>query len=255
MFNIFNYCLYAAIGVFIILDMVAPARRFHTVPMWRLRGAISAVLYFAIASYAPYLWADFLGQYQLIDASGLPLWASIPIGLLVAQFIQYWWHRALHSSDMMWRVFHQMHHSAERMDIWGALWFHPMDALGFTFAASFALTIPLGIDPLAGGIVAVMAGVADIFTHANLKTPRWLGWFIHRPESHGLHHQRGRHTGNFGVLTIWDQIFGTFENPRKWNGEAGFYDGSSARVAEMLMFRDVSEAKRPAERKPVIAAE
>jgi sterol desaturase/sphingolipid hydroxylase (fatty acid hydroxylase superfamily) len=35
------------------------------------------------------------------------------VGILVAQFVGYWWHRALHRVPLLWR-FHQMRHSAER---------------------------------------------------------------------------------------------------------------------------------------------
>ena len=49
--------------------------------------------------------------------SALPFWAQVAIGFLVLQFGVYWWHRTMHHSDTLWRVFHQMHHSAERVDI------------------------------------------------------------------------------------------------------------------------------------------
>jgi hypothetical protein len=40
-------------------------------------------------------------------------------------------------------------------------------------------------------------------------------------------------------------VFGTFRNPRAWEGEVGFYTGASARVWEMLVGRDVT-TPRPA---------
>lgn len=82
-----------------------------------------------------------------------------------------------------------------------------------------------------------------IFQHANLRTPRWLGYFIQRPESHAIHHQRGVHAFNYADLPLWDMVFGTFHNPevgRQQKPLQGFYDGASARIGSMLMFRDVS---------------
>ena len=35
-------------------------------------------------------------------------------------------------------------------------------------------------------------------------------------------------------------IFGTYRNPETFEGEAGFYDGASARVLDMALGRDVS---------------
>jgi sterol desaturase/sphingolipid hydroxylase (fatty acid hydroxylase superfamily) len=45
-------------------------------------------------------------------------------------------------------------------------------------------------------------------------------------------------------LPFFDLLFGTFHNPREFSAEQGFYDGASARIPEMLRFRDVSEPRR-----------
>jgi sterol desaturase/sphingolipid hydroxylase (fatty acid hydroxylase superfamily) len=83
-----------------------------------------------------------------------------------------------------------------------------------------------------------------MFQHMNKRTPRWVGYFIQRPESHCIHHARGVHAFNYSDVPMWDMLFGTFRNPRSVEGvEAGFYDGASRRVGEMLRGRDVT---RPA---------
>jgi hypothetical protein len=35
-------------------------------------------------------------------------------------------------------------------------------------------------------------------------------------------------------------IFGTFRNPREWEGENGFHDGSTWQLRDLLMFRKIS---------------
>jgi sterol desaturase/sphingolipid hydroxylase (fatty acid hydroxylase superfamily) len=79
-----------------------------------------------------------------------------------------------------------------------------------------------------------------MFQHANIKTPRWLGYIVQRPESHCVHHERGVHRFNYSDLPLWDMVFGTFRNPAEWRGEAGFYKGASSRILAMLLGRDVS---------------
>jgi len=79
-----------------------------------------------------------------------------------------------------------------------------------------------------------------VFTHANLRTPRWLGFVIQRPEAHAVHHQRGLHGYNYGTLALWDAVFGTYRNPAVRQGEAGFWDGASARMGALLAGADVS---------------
>ena len=39
-----------------------------------------------------------------------------------------------------------MHHSAERLDTWGAFWFSPLDMVGWTAVFSLSLTL-VGLTP------------------------------------------------------------------------------------------------------------
>ena len=59
----------------------------------------------------------------------------------------YAWHRAMHRSNFLFRTLHQMHHSAERVDVWGALYFHPLDLTLFAFVYSFMLVVVAGVTP------------------------------------------------------------------------------------------------------------
>src|SRR3546814_13258247 len=88
-------------------------------------------------------------------------------------------------------------------------------------------------------IVSIMAVFCAMFQHANLKTPYWLGFIVTRPESHALHHERGVHAWNYGDIPLWDMLFGTFRNPPRWNGEAGFHEGSTHQWS-MLLGRKVA---------------
>ena len=74
--------------------------------------------------------------------------------------------------------------------------------------------------------------------HTNVKTPRWLGYIIVRPENHMLHHAREKHHSNYSDLPIVDMLFGTFENPKDPPAEFGFWDGASTRVVDHLLCRD-----------------
>ena len=110
--------------------------------------------------------------------------------------------------------------------------------------------VVLGLSPEA----AVLAGIWQVFNgmfqHGNIKTPAWLGYFIQRPEQHGVHHERGIHGFNYANLPLWDIVFGTFKNPREWEALAGFYTGSSKQGLRMLLGRDVSGADWPSRESP-----
>lgn len=55
-----------------------------------------------------------------------------------------------------------------------------------------------------------------------------------------IHHGRGLHRYNYADMPVFDMVFGTFRNPQGYEMEIGFYHGASARVIDMLTFRDVA---------------
>lgn len=241
------------LALLVALDALVPARVLPAVRGWKLKGIVSFVLFMALVMTGPVLWDAWLGEYRLIDATGLGVIGGGLVGLVVQQFLSYWWHRTMHRSPVLWRLFHQMHHSAERVDIYGNFWFHPLDVLGFGFVGSLALVLVVGVSAEAAIVANVITALASSFGHANLRTPRWLGYFVQRPENHALHHERGVHGSNYGDIALWDMVFGTWRNPEGFPAETGFYDGASSRVVEMLVFRDVSEPRRSAEDRPMPA--
>ncbi len=237
-----------------LCEALAPARRLPTIRGWRARALGSFVVYFFLSSYLPLLWDSSLVQFQFIDLSSLGAVPGALVGLLVYNALLYAWHRSMHASDVLWRGFHQAHHSAERLDTFGAFFFSPMDMVGFTFMGSLALALVVGLSPEAITLFLFAAMFLGIFQHANIRTPRWLGYFVQRPESHSVHHERGVHRYNYADLPVFDMLFGTFRNPKHFADETGFYDGASARVGDMLLFRDVSEPDDAGKASPGVAA-
>lgn len=233
----------ALIGMFVVFamfDHIRPARPQPTKKLWKVRGAIGFVLYYAIAFTAPVLWDGVLAEHTLFDAASLPLWAQIAGGYLLFNFAMYVWHRSMHESDLLWRFVHQTHHSAERVDIWGAYWFHPIDMAGWALLGSLVFVGVFGISIEAGIVINLIGSFMAMFTHANIKTPRWLGYFIARPEMHAVHHERGVHRYNYADLPWFDMLFGTYRNPRKAPDKAGIVDGGSDRFVDLMVGRDIS---------------
>lgn len=238
-----DLCLLAVLALYaalIGLDFARPARRFERVPFWKLKGAAFFMIYLLVSYHLPFVWDAFLAEHRLIDATGLGVGGGALVGLLALELGVYVWHRTLHAVPILWRCFHQTHHSAERVDIWGAMYFHPLDMAGFTAVTSLSLVGALGVVPEAAVIAGTLSTGLAIFQHANLRTPAWLGYLVSRPESHARHHERGVHAKNYSDLPIWDILFGSFENPKTWQGLAGFYSGASRRLGALLLGRDIS---------------
>lgn len=240
MFGTYHYIALGLFAGFIALELIGRAQPWPEIGGWRLKGLAFTLLYFFVATFAPLLWDSRLGQYQLVNGSTLPFLAQVALGFLLLEFGIYWWHRTMHRTPVLWRWFHQMHHSAERLDIWGAFYFHPLDMVGWALLASLALVLGVGFSGEAVLIVNVLATFCSMFQHLNVRTPRWIGYLVQRPESHSLHHKRGHHANNYGDLPLWDMIFGTFANPRDFENEVGFHDGGSRQLGPMLIGREIA---------------
>lgn len=235
--------LYGPLGLFavlVVLDVARPARAFPKMRGWRITGLAFYALYGAVALGLPLLWDRHLAELRVIDATGLGTIGGAIAGLLALELGVYAWHRTMHNVPVLWRWLHQLHHSPERVDVFGAFYFSPLDMAGFTLVSSLCLVLVVGVSREAAMIANTAAYVLGTFQHANLRTPRWLGLFVSRPEMHAIHHERGVHAFNYGDMPLWDMVFGTYRNPATWSGEVGFYDGASRRVSEMLLGRDVS---------------
>lgn len=188
------------------------------------------------------------GGAHLFNGASLGVFGGAVVGVLVYEFFHYWYHRTAHRSNLVWRLGHQMHHSAESLDAWGAYYLHPLDAAIFVSISSLVLYPLLGLSPAAGAWAAAVLTFLSVFQHASVRTPEWLGYFVQRPESHAIHHARGVHAFNYADLPIWDIVFGTFRNPGEGfvTPAQGFYEGASWKILAMLAFRDVATQERPA---------
>jgi sterol desaturase/sphingolipid hydroxylase (fatty acid hydroxylase superfamily) len=238
--------IFALYGGILLWEALAPARRLPRVRWWRLKGLAAFFTFFFVSTYLPMLWDEHLARWRLLDLTHLGPVAGTLVGLLVYELGLWLWHSRMHRNDKLWRAFHQMHHSAERLDAYGAFYFSPLDMIGWSALGSVALVLVVGLSAQATTMVVVLTTWLGIFQHANVRTPRWLGYIVQRPESHTVHHARGIHAFNYSDLPIFDLLFGTFENPRTFEHETGFYEGASGRVVDMLLARDVSRPPRPA---------
>jgi len=224
-------------------EAIAPARPLPKIRGWIPRAAGVFAMYFFASTYLPLIWDGYLAQYRLFDLSYLGAVSGMLVGLVVYEVLLYAWHRMMHERKSLWRSFHQMHHSAERLDTFGAFYLSPMDTIGFTLIGSLSLALIVGLSPQAVTLWLFVTLFLAIFQHANIRTPRWIGYLVQRPESHSVHHERGLHRHNYCDLPVIDMLFGTFRNPKGYAQENGFYPGASARLVDMLLWRDVSRPK------------
>jgi sterol desaturase/sphingolipid hydroxylase (fatty acid hydroxylase superfamily) len=170
--------------------------------------------------------------------------------LVAVSLVGYVWHRLRHAVPFLWR-FHQLHHSAERLDVSGAFLFHPLETVVMAFLVSVTSASLLGVSADAAALAGSISFFNACFQHANVRTPRWLGYVIQRPESHSVHHARGVHAFNYTDMPIFDVLFGTFKNPDAHEANLGFFDGGSRQVGRMLLALDATRPPATLASEPV----
>ncbi|MCV9387387.1 sterol desaturase family protein [Reichenbachiella ulvae] len=236
--------VYVIFGGLMLWETFFPARQLPKIKFWKLKGVGFFMVYLLFTTYIPLVWDDFFASYQLLDFSTMNLWLQVLLGVFLFELVQYGWHISMHKSDFLFRVSHQIHHSAERLDVPSSFMFSFNDMIGVSLVGSVSFALIMGLSPQAITIVILVLTFMGIFQHANINTPRWLGYIIQRPESHTVHHAKGVHAHNYTDLPIIDMLFGTFKNPKSYEHETGYYLGASGRLWDMLRFKDVTSPKK-----------
>jgi sterol desaturase/sphingolipid hydroxylase (fatty acid hydroxylase superfamily) len=230
----------AMYALLMLWEALFPGRSLPYVKYWKIKGISVFFFFFYLSSYLPLFINPLLEPYRLIDLSGWNIVAGSVAGILVYELGVFIWHRQMHRSNFLWKTFHQMHHSAERLDTYGAFFFSPLDMIGWTVLSSVCFSLLVALPTQAITFTILFSNFLSMFQHANINTPRWLGYIVQRPESHTHHHAKGIHQKNYSDLPLFDIIFGTFYNPKTYEHATGFYPGASARMKDMLLFKEIS---------------
>ncbi|KZN31802.1 sterol desaturase family protein [Pseudoalteromonas luteoviolacea] len=220
------------------LEVIAPASKNTCDRRWLILASCISLIQSVAAIGAGFVFVETLSTISLLSLNSYNTFAQGTLGFLLTSFIAYWWHRAMHKSDFLWRIFHQLHHSPRRIEALTAFYLHPFDGVAATFLNALCCYLILGLNAYGTAISLIIAAVYNIFIHSDLKTRYWLGFIVQRPEMHRVHHKHMHHADNYG-LAIWDMLFGTFANPKEYVEKVGFDKAREARVYDMLKNKDV----------------
>lgn len=224
----------------IVVERLWPANELPRVHAWWTRVILINAIQLGILILAGYSWDRWFGHASIFHLR--EYCSDLIAGLFayfVSTFIYYWWHRYRHESKLFWRLCHQLHHSARRIEIVTSFYKHPVEITLNSLLSSGIVYLLLGCTPRAAAIYTLLTAAAEYFYHWNIRTPRWLGFAIQRPESHRIHHQYRHHTHNFADLPIWDALFGTLRNAARSPTRCGFDAWREERFEDILAFRDV----------------
>ncbi len=225
--------------IMMIVEVRSPGRQWPNVAHWWSRAVAFNAVQAAMVWGAGVLWDGWMQRHALFSIASWGTVLSAIAGYVVLTFVYYWWHRARHEVPFLWRWFHQLHHSPQRIEVITSFYKHPLEIGANALISSAVMYLMLGLSPAGAAGATLLSGLAELFYHWNVRTPRWIGYIMQRPEMHCVHHEKGVHHCNYGDLPLWDILFGTFHNPRTFDKECGFTDDAELRIPEMLAGRDV----------------
>lgn len=234
---IFTTVFFAFLIIF-TLEVIAPASKNECDHRWLVMASVISAFQMITTVAVGWFFLDTIRDISILDYSDHSPVAQGVIGFILTSFVAYWWHRAIHKYDFLWRTFHQLHHSPRRIESLTAFYLHPFDGMAATFLNGICCYLVLGLSLEGAGISLLISALYNIFVHADIRTPYWLGWFIQRPEMHRVHHKHMHHSQNYGLI-IWDAMFGTYHNPKEYISEVGFDEKRANQIYEMLRTRDV----------------
>ena len=225
--------------VMMLVEANAPGRNWPRVSGWWTRALALNAGQVAVSLAAGTAWNGWMATRRPWSADALGPVGGAVVGYVAITFGYYWWHRWRHESPFLWRVFHQVHHSPQRIEIITSFYKHPIEVLANGVLSSAIVYLGVGLGPEAAAGAVALSGLAELVYHWNVRTPYWLGYVIQRPESHCVHHQEGVHSFNYSDLPLWDVLFGTFRNPRYFDARCGF-GGDEHRLGTMLAGVDLT---------------
>lgn len=227
-----------------VLERLIPGWKLPHVSTWPIRVLLINFVQLCVILVAGVTWEVWLSSRSVFHLSQhiSPALGGL-LAYFIATFVFYWWHRWRHEYGMLWRVFHQIHHSPQRLEVITSFYKHPIEMIVNSLIGSLLVYTLLGLSLEAGGVYTLCTALGEFFYHTNIKTPRWIGYFFQRPEMHRIHHQHNRHKNNYGDITWWDMLFGTYENPREWVHACGFDDAKEQQLVSMLAYKDVHQSR------------
>lgn len=224
---------------FLVLERVFPGRALPSSPGWHGRALFVNAFQIGLIGVGGLTWNRYFRGHAFLELGHWP--SAIAEGAFywfVGTFVFYWWHRLRHA-DGFWLALHQVHHSPSRIEVLTSFYKHPVEIAADSILTGFLIYCVFGGTAEAGTWTALFGAVGEYFYHANIRTPGWIGWFLQRPEHHSIHHQRDVHAFNFGDITWWDRLFGTFKDADGFAAHCGFPGQSEEMLGKMLLFEDV----------------
>ena len=143
----------------------------------------------------------------------MPFVVQVLAVMLLYEFGQYWMHRWMHNSEVLWST-HAPHHHVTQLNTMKAFIGNPIEL--FLISLSLISLFDFDLNALLAGFVSL--GTVAYYAHANIRSdpPIGYGFVFTTIRHHSLHHTALSFEGtrcNYGnSIILFDRIFGTFKD-------------------------------------------
>jgi sterol desaturase/sphingolipid hydroxylase (fatty acid hydroxylase superfamily) len=219
--TVFALAFFGALCAVAIWEVIAP-RRMLQMPLGRrwlgnftlmfintaLLRWLTPISGFALAATATQQGWGRLNQIEW------PVWAGAFAAVVLLDFNRFVQHVLLHKVPLLWRI-HRLHHSDLDFDFTTQLRFHPFEVV-FSIGCYSLFIVAFGLPAVGIFLYSLLTAMTGFLQHGNVRIwPSFesiLRWFIIPPDLHLIHHSRNvvEANSNFGLLSIWDRMTGTF---------------------------------------------
>jgi sterol desaturase/sphingolipid hydroxylase (fatty acid hydroxylase superfamily) len=158
-----------------LLERAIPGWQLPNVRTWPFRVLLMNFVQLGVVLLAGITWESWLSTRSMFQLSRhvSPILGGL-LAYFIATFFFYWWHRWRHESDFLWQVFHQIHHSPQRLEVITSFYKHPVEMVVNSILGSFLVYTFLGLSFEAGAIYTFCTAIGEFFYH-----PRWPVKFPH----------------------------------------------------------------------------
>ncbi|MBC8381421.1 MAG: sterol desaturase family protein [Oceanospirillaceae bacterium] len=174
-------------------------------------GLLSTVTKFVFLNIGLLVFSN-IGQNHALWSFNIMSTSHWLLGILLYDFLYYWYHRISHERQLFWGS-HVVHHQSEDYNLSTAL-----RQTSTSFLTTWVFFIPcffLGMPIYMYVSIATAHLVYQFWVHTqHIGKLGFLEWFIVSPSNHRVHHAQNPDyiDKNYGGLFIvWDRLFGTFQ--------------------------------------------
>ena len=173
------------------------------------------VLFVVAAAVGVVLWDPVFNGLESLVPWNIPTnWWTVPVAIVLADFIYYWEHRISHERRVLWDLAHSVHHSSPMYDQTTSIRLGAFDGL---FALVF--TVPMVLLGFSAELSLVSSAIVlayQTWIHTEIidRMPRWFEAVLNTPSHHRAHHGDSApylDVNYGGILIVWDKLFGTFQ--------------------------------------------